>query len=155
MAISRYAAATDALVALAQADATLIAAAVEVVDGPPLQQQYAETSLYVGWSGEEDDATSGSISSAYHDLGPAAKRDETVEVYCTIRSVTGTDDMSGARSSAIAALGALETAVRANVSLGLADVLRFEVSDATVRQVRDSLGVGVDVGFTVTCTSLI
>lgn len=155
MAISRYAAATDAIVALAQADATLTAAAVEVVDGPPRQQGYGATVLYVGWTGEDDNATSGSIESSYHDLGPTAKRDERVEVYCTAQSVRGDDDMSTARSAAVAVYGALETAIRANVSLGLADVLRFEVSDATVRQVRDGEGIGVEVGFTITCISLI
>lgn len=155
MAISRYAAATDAIVALALADATLTAAAVRVVDGPPVQQQYGTTVLYIGWTGEDDNATAGSIESEYHDLGPTAKRDERVEVYCVIQAVRGDDAMTTARSSAVAAYGALETAIRANVSLGLADVLRFEVSDATVRQVRDGEGIGVEVGFTITCISLI
>ena len=155
MAISRYAAASDALVALAAADATLTAAEVQVVDGPPTQQQYGTTVLYIGWTGEDDNATSGSIESSYHDLGPTAKRDERVEVYCTAISVRGDDDMSTARSAAVAVYGALETAIRANVSLGLADVLRFEVSDATVRQVRDGMGIGVEVGFTITCIALI
>lgn len=155
MAISRYAAATDALVALALADSTLTAAKVQIVDGPPGGQQYGETVLYVGWTGEDDNATAGSIESSYHDLGATATRDERVEVYCVIQSVRGDDEMAVARTAAVAAYGALETAIRANVSLGLDDVLRFEVSDATVRQVRDGEGIGVEVGFTITCISLI
>lgn len=155
MAISRYAAAVDALIALAAADATLIALPCVPVDGPPGGQQYNDVTLYVGWSGDEDDDSAGQIESAYHDLGSGARRDEIVSVLCTIRSVRGDDLMATARSSAVTAFGALETAIRANVSLGLADVMRVEVSDAAVRQVRDGLGIGVDVGFTITITSLI
>lgn len=155
MAISRYAAATDAILTTLRANATLSAAAVEIIDGPPVQQAYGTTVLYVGWRGDVDDDTAGDITQAYHDLGPAATRDEIISIYCVVQSVRGDDDMSAARSSAVAALGAIETALRANVSLGLADVLRIELSDSTVRQVRDADGIGVELGFTITVTSLI
>jgi len=155
MAISRYAAATDAIVALARADTTLTTAAVEIVDGPPIQQQYGTTVLYVGWTGDEESDAAGTIQSAYHDLGPAAKRDETCEIRCITRAVRGDDNMSQARADAVAAFGALETALRANVSLGLAEILRFEVSDAAVNQARDSLGLACELDFTITVISLI
>ena len=103
MAISRYAAATDAIVALARADTTLTTAAVEIVDGPPIQQQYGTTVLYVGWTGDEESDAAGTIQSAYHDLGPAAKRDETCEIRCITRAVRGDDNMSQARADAVAA----------------------------------------------------
>ena len=155
MAISRYAAAVDALVSLAQADSTLTAAVVEIVDGPPVQQQYGTTVLYFGWTGDEDSDLAGSIQSSYHDLGPSAMRDETCEVRCIIRAIRGDNDMSAARLSAVTALGALETAIRANVSLGLSDVLRFEVSEATVNQARDGMGLACELDFSITVTSLI
>jgi hypothetical protein len=155
VAISRYAAATDAVLAALRADATLAAAAVEIIDGPPAQQAYGTTVLYVGWRGDVDDDTAGDITQEYHDLGPTATRDEIISIYCTVQSVRGDDDMAAARTSAVAALGAIETALRGNVSLGLANVLRIEVSDSTVRQVRDVEGIGVELGFTITVTSLI
>ncbi len=155
MAISRYAAVVDALVALAQADATLTAAAVEVFDGAPTSQPYGTTLLAFGWTGDYEDETAGTIRQTYHDLGPAAKRDETVEVVCAIQSWRGDDDMAAARTSAVAALGALETALRADVDAGVSDALRVEMSDATVRQARTSEGLFCEIDFTITATSLI
>lgn len=155
MAISRYAAVTDAILSTLRANATLSAAAVEIVDGPPIQQQYGTTCLYLGWRGDPDDDTAGNITQNYHDLGPAATRDEIVDIYGVVQSVRGDDDMAAARTTAVAALGAMETALRGNVSLGLADVLRIEVTDSAVRQVRDADGIGVELAFTITVTSLI
>lgn len=155
MAISRYAAVVDAIVALASADATLAAAGVQVFDGPPLSQPTGTTLLAVGWTGDYEDETAGTIQQGYHDLGPAAKRDEIVTVNCAIQSWKGDDDMSGARTAAIAALGALETALRGDVDAGVADALAVEMSDATVRQARTAEGLFCEVDFTLTATSLI
>ena len=155
MAISRYAAVTDAILTTLRADATLTAAAVEIVDGPPIQQAYGSTVLYVGWSGEADNPTSGTISQQYHDTGTAAKRDEVVEVYCLIQTARGDDDMSTARTDATAALGAIESALRTTPALGLADVIRVEMSDSSVKQIRDGLGLAFEHAFTITTTSLI
>lgn len=155
MAISRYAAVVDALVALAQADGTLSAAGVQVFDGAPLSQPTGTTLLAIGWTGDYDDETAGTIQQAYHDLGAAAKRDEVVTVNCAIQSWKGDDDMSGARSAAVAALGALESALRADVDMGLADALAVEMSDATVRQARTAEGLFCEIDFTITATSLI
>jgi hypothetical protein len=155
MAVSRYAALTDAVLATLRALNATTLAGVEIVDGPPLLNQFPAEAIYVGWSGEPDSDTSGSISQGYHDLGPVATRDETAEVYCTIQAARGDDDMAAARLRAVAILGVMESALRANVSQGLVDVLRIEISDGAVRQVRNADGIGVEIAATVTATSLI
>lgn len=153
MSISRFAAVTDAILATLRAETGL--GNVEVMDGPPTQGQTSDSFLWVGWNGDPDDASAGSIRQNYHDLGPTATRDEVVEVYCTIQVGRGDDEMAQARSDAIACLGVVESALRANVSLGLADLLRVEMSDSSVRQIRDQLGIAVEIDFTVTATALI
>lgn len=153
MTISRYAAVTDAVLALLRADVTL--ASVTILDGPPTQGQSAEAFLWIGWSGDPDDATSGSITQAYHDAGPAATRDETVDINCLVQVSRGDDDMAAARTSAIAILGSVETALRANPTLGLTGLLRVELSASSVRQIRDGLGIAVELVFSLTATSLI
>lgn len=155
MTISRYAAVVDALVALATTDATLVAAGVQPFDGPPLSQPTGTTLLAIGWTGDYEDETAGTIQQGYHDLGPAATRDEIVTVNCVIQTWRGDDDMSQAREDSVAALGALETALRADVDAGVADALALEMSDATVRQARDAEGLYCQIDFTITATSLI
>lgn len=153
MSVTRWAAATDAIVTTLGAAPAL--AGVKVVDGPPTGEETGANTIWVGWSGDPDDPTSGGIQQTYHDTGAAAKRDETAEVNLTLQSASGNDDMSAVRSSAVTLLGAVETVLRGNPSLGLADVLRIELSDGTFRQFRDSEGVGCQITFTLTITSLI
>jgi translation initiation factor IF-1 len=111
--------------------------------------------VYVGWTGDVDNDTAGTVSQQYHDAGVAAKRDETCEVFCTVQSVRGDGDMSAARRDAVLVLGAIESALRGNISLGLEDLIRIEVSNGDVRQVRDAEGIGVEFDITITSTALI
>ena len=155
MAISRYAAVTDAIISTLSALQSTTLANVEIVDGPPLIDQFPPDAIYVGWNGGIDDDSAGNITQSYHDTSPVATRDERVEVYCIFQSARGDDEMAEARTRVVDMLGAAETALRANVGLGLTDLLRVEVSDGAVRQVRNADGIGVEIAVTITATSLI
>lgn len=151
--ITRYAAVTDAVLAALRNAQSL--QGVQIVDGPPGALTLAADFLYIGWTGSEDDELSGNISQAYHDLGPAATRDETVTIECIVQSVRGDDLMDVARSRCVDILGAVETVLRSDPTVGLAGLLRVELSDASVRQVRNADGIGVEISFTLEATSII
>jgi hypothetical protein len=151
--ITRYAAVTDAVLSALRSSQDL--AGVLIVDGPPGSLTLAADFIYVGWTGSEDDELAGNISQAYHDLGPAATRDETVTIECIVQSVRGDDLMDVARLRCVTMLGAVETILRSDPTVGLAGLLRVELSDASVRQVRNADGIGVEISFTLEATSII
>ena len=151
--ITRYAEVTDAVLSALRSSQDL--AGVLIVDGPPGSLTLAADFIYVGWTGSEDDELAGNISQAYHDLGPAATRDETVTIECIVQSVRGDDLMDVARLRCVTMLGAVETILRSDPTVGLAGLLRVELSDASVRQVRNADGIGVEISFTLEATSII
>lgn len=153
MTITRYAAVVDAILATLAAAPDL--AGVLINDGPPTPGFNPYEGVYVGWTGGEDDATAGSISQEYHDTGISAKRDETVSIEYVVQSVRGDDLMSEARSRTVALLGFIESALRANPSLGIDGVLFVEMSAGSVRQVRNEDGIGVEISGSFTATCLI
>jgi hypothetical protein len=153
MAITRYAAVVDAVLAALRADAGLLN--VEVIDGPPLESQSPPVAIYIGWRGDIEDDSAGSISQRFHDTGPAAKRDEMVDVYGVVQVVAGDDDMAAIRLEGARILGVVETALRASFSLGLADVRAIELTDGAVRQVRNGSGIGIEFDFTISASSII
>lgn len=153
MSITRFAAVVDALLTTLQADGAL--AGVDVIDGPAWGAYVSPEAVYIGHSGDDGNDSAGAISSEYHELGTAAKRDETVTVNCAVQVARGDDLLAQARLRAVTLFGAVESALRANISLGLSDVLRIEVTAGDVRQVRNADGCGVEVLFSVQATSLI
>ena len=155
MATSRYSAVVDAILTALRADSTLSSIPAQIVDGPMLTQEYGTTVIYIGWEGDPENDSAGTISQNYHDMGPSATRDETISIFCVVQVFRGDDDMSTARSDAGTALGAIESVLRTTPALGLANVLRCEMSDSAVRQVRSDLGIAVEHAFTITVTSLI
>ena len=155
MAISRWAAAVDALIAALQADATLATVPAEVIDGPPTGQVYRDVAVYVGFRGDEDDPTAGTVQQEWRTVSPDAKRDEVLTIDCIAEAVRGDNNMALARTAATAALGAVESALRADPDLGLADVAWLEVSDSSVQQFRDADGAVCRHLFTVTVKSVI
>ena len=155
MAVSRFAAVADAVMATLYAVADTSLAGVDIVDGPPIVTSYSSDFLFIGWTGDPDNDLSGTIRSSYHDTGPTATRDEVVEISGAVISGRGDDNMAAARLRAVTIFGVMESAFRANYGLGLADVMRVELSDGAVRQVRDGLGLAVEIDFTITVTSLI
>ena len=152
MAVTRADAAVDALVAALGADATLTGL---VIDGPPVTEAVLADAVTVGFGWDPDDDTAIDVEQEYHELGATAKRDERVEIRCAAVSFRGDADMAAARARCVVLLGAVESVLRADPDLGLADVLRCEVSFASFRQSQTAQGAEVIAPFTVTVTSLI
>lgn len=152
MAVTRADAVIDALVAALSADGTL---AGLVWDGPPITGDPLPEVVTVGFAFDESDDSSFEITQSYHDLGPAASRDETVDVRCAVYSSNGDGDMGAARARAVVLLGAVESVLRANPTLGLTEVMRAELSVGTGRQAQTPEGAACIVQFTVTATSII
>lgn len=152
MAVTRAAAVIDALVARLGADPVL---AGLVWDGPPVSGDPLPEVVTVGFAFNDDDYTAASITQELHELGAAAKRDETVDVTCAVMASNGDADMATARTRCITLLGAVESVLRADYSLGLTDVLRVELAVGTLRQAQTQTGAAAIVQFTVTATSLI
>jgi hypothetical protein len=149
--ITRYALATDAIIAALQAASGM----VDVFDGAPTPGFNPYEAVYIGWSGGEDDDTAGTITQEYHDIGVAAKRDETLSIDYVVQTVRGDDDMSTARTRAVEILGIVESTLRATPALGLDGVLFVEVSAGSVRQVRSADGIGVEITGSITVTGII
>jgi len=152
MAVTRADAVVDALVAALSADSTL---AGLVLDGPPVTEAVLDDVVTVGFGWDPEDETSIDFEQEYHELGPAAKRDERVEVRCAAVAFRGDADMAAARARCVVLLGAVESVLRATPSLGLDEVLRTEVAFGSFRQAQTAQGAECVCTFTVTATSLI
>lgn len=153
MAVTRVDAVIDALVATLAAAPAL--AGVVVSDGYPVTDDPLDEVVTVGFAWDPEDDRAAEVEQAYHELGTSARRDETLDVFCAARVLDGSGDMGSARARCVALLGAVESALRADPSLGLADVLRIEVTFGDLRQTQDADGAAALVRFTVTATSLI
>lgn len=153
MAVTRVDAVIDALVTALQADSTLTG--VTVLDGPPVTGDPLFECITVGFSWDEEDDRAAEVQQQYHELGSAARRDETLDIFCAVRVVNGNSSVSTARARAVVLLGAVESVLRATPALGLTDLIRTEVSFADVRQTQTAEGAGALLRFTVTTTSLI
>jgi len=149
--ITRYAVATDAIIAALQATPNM----VDVFDGSPTPGFNPYEAVYIGWSGGEDDDTAGTISQEYHDTGIGAKRDETLSIDFVVQSVRGDDDMSTARTRTVEILGLVESTIRATPALGIDGVVFVDVSAGSVRQVRNADGIGVQISGSITVTAII
>lgn len=152
MATTRADAVIDALVATLSAVPALSGL---VHDGPPVTGDALPEAVTVGFGFDEDDDLAFDIDQSVHELGPMAKRDETVEVRCAAMASNGDGDMAAARARCVALLGAVETALRADYTLGLADAIRVELTVGAGRQAQTQQGAGCLIQFSVTATSLI
>lgn len=153
MAITRVDAVIDALLATLRADPAL--AGVTISDGYPVTDDPLDEVVTVGFSWDPEDDRAAEVEQAYHELGTAARRDETLDVFCAVRVSDGGGDMATARARCVVLLGAVESALRAAPALGLADLLRAEVTVGDYRQAQDADGAAALLRFTVTATSLI
>lgn len=150
MAITRWDAVVDAVIAAVDAATT-----AAVFDAVPVTDEYLPQVVIVGARADDERGLAGTLRQTYHDLGASAKRDETGTIYCSAISQTGDDDIATVRAAAIALVGVVESTLRADFDLGLADVLRIEVALGDVFQGRTAQGVFCEVEFTVEYTALI
>lgn len=152
--ISRYAAVADALVAALQAAPAL--SAVTVTDGLPITEDRLTSLVIVGNSGDPEDDSAGTFDQMYHDLaGTGSTREETVTIPCAVLAQTGDIDVSATRSSAFTILGAVESTLRGNYTLGVDGVLRVEMSGGEVRVSQFADGTAVRLTFSIQATCLI
>ena len=111
MTVPRFGAVIDALVILADATSTQA-----VYDGPV--NVTAATTDYVVIGGTEDpDDEPSSFDQTWNGIGQRGKV-ETGEVTCAVLVGTGDEGVKVSRDRALAILGEIETAVRADPSLG-------------------------------------
>lgn len=147
---SRWAAVTDAVVALLDAQLS-----IPVFDGIPVTSDYIADAVIVGNQPGKDDGAAGLITQDYHEVGGGAKRDETGEIRCAAISQTGDNTLSVVRGNALATVASVEAALRTSVNLGLADLLYVEVKVGEMFQGATTRGVFAECRFTIAYTALI
>lgn len=157
MAISRWAAVHDAVLTKVRASTDPAMSGVEVFDGPPYGDNLPMRAVYVGWTGDPEDDNAGTVRQSVHDAGAgtSARRDEEIVIQCMCEAFSGDDDLVSLRGVAVGILGAVETALRSDFTLGLEYVLRVEMDSADVFQARTPQGSRVAFGFALTATCLI
>ena len=156
MSTSRLDAVIDALVAACQADATLIARGTYVSDGAPVTADAATEVLVIGGSPVDADTAAGDGAQSWRtDGGTSASRDAEESVYCYAAASTGDVDVASTRAAAFAVLAAVEDLLRANYSLGLANVMSVEVSRVSYQLEQYANGTRVVLPFTITVRSVI
>lgn len=119
MAASRVHAAITAIVAALNA-ASAVAALATVYDGPYLTGDVPPVAVHVGYDGDPagDMAATSNWQQTWAGLG-ALRKDEAFDVLCCLIASGGDTDVSTRRAAAVAALNAVEDALRTAVNIGL------------------------------------
>jgi hypothetical protein len=144
---SRIPATIDALVAI-------FAAAlpdVQILDGPP-NVNLASDFVTVGWSPYTD--TAADAQQQFVSLG-TQRREEDFTIACYADSYSGDTGASARRARVFQLVGAAETALRADATLGGVLTLWAEMGDTTLHQEIDDRGLVVGVTFHVHCKTRI
>lgn len=155
MATSAAPGAITALLAILRAEAGL--SAVQVVDGPPTEDQSDADLLAVGWSPEGDLAVE--AAQDFNAAG-ARTRDEDFDIACWLDTWNGDHDFAACRARAYELLAVVENAIRASGASPTAPTLNGAVQWAhltryTLRQSLTEQGAQVSVPFTITCRARI
>lgn len=156
---SRVPAVINYLVTLFTNDATLGAAdpAVAVYDGPVVTDAPEQLILWVGMDDpDSEEAPIGAESeSEWGSLGALA-RNEQITVHCVAEAWTGSTDVATARVSAFNIVAAVETLLRADVSLGGTLPSGWcEVTGMQLRQNNVQQGAVARVAFNINCRARI
>ncbi|MFD7978891.1 hypothetical protein [Streptomyces sp. NPDC059071] len=125
---------------------------VQIIDGPPIEDQSVPDQLIVGWQPGEGEAATLLQEFAY---AGARRRNEEGIVSCWIDCWTGDTDMQLRRRRAFDLLALVENALRASdtspESPTLGGVVQWsQVAAGTLRQAVTDQGARASVGFTVT-----
>lgn len=137
----------DALVAQLQAASAL--SAVRVFDGIEVDGSYPGDAIVVGDDGGEDgDVTAGSGRQSYDTLG-ARSMYEDASLDCYLWAWDGSTDIRSRRIRAFQIFSAVDTAIRADPSLG-STCLYAGISDFSVAYRQTSNGAAVVINFSVT-----
>lgn len=124
---------------------------VPVLDGPVQSKDQLTRFVVVGWNGEyEGDALAGTFAADFANLGPSAGRNEDGQVECTLVDGSGDAPFATLRTRAAEALGYVDSAIRADPSLGLApEVYNAQIAQAQWAQGSAARGSFVKVTFIV------
>jgi hypothetical protein len=144
---SRVPATIDAILSLS----TVALPDVQVLDGPP-NVNLASDFVTIGWSPYTD--TAAESQQQFVSLG-TQRREEEFTVVCYADSYSGDTGPSVRRARVYQIVGAVETALRADVTLGGVLTLWAEMGDSTLHQEIDDRGLVVGVTFHVHCKTRI
>lgn len=156
---SRVPAVIDYLVTTFTAASTLGAATppVAVYDGPVVTDAPAQLILWVGMDDpdSEEAPISAESESEWGSLGALA-RNEQITVHCVAEAWSGPDDVRAMRVAAFGIVAAVETLLRADVSLGGTLPSGWcEVTGMQLRQNNVTQGAVARVAFHINCRARI
>jgi len=157
MATSRVDAVLDALKSTFSAAAGL--SGVTVHDGPALNHENATDLVWVGHSGEQDDSGGPAVRTTqdWVGLGTNNRRDERIDVTCSVLTWYGDQDVALTRARVYTLLEACENAILSNVTLGVGtqgtpgSVRNTFISETELHQFNNAGGARARVVFTVSC----
>lgn len=150
MATSAVPAAIDALLEILRAAPEL--EGVEVIDGPPVDDQSEADQLCVGYQPGEGESASMVQDFAY---AGARRRDEQGVINCWIDTWSGDDEVQPRRQRAFALLAVVEDVLRASDTAREAPTLGgvvqwSQLAAGSLNQVLTDQGMRVGIAFTVT-----
>lgn len=121
---------------------------VEVVDGPRPEAPGPGDLVVLGHNGDPESTAEVTVTQELASLD-GSSRWETGVVPCCVVSQSGDTDLSARRARAFALLAAIETSVRADLTLG-GLVLSAQITSAGARQLQNGAGSAVVVPFEIT-----
>ncbi len=152
MSSSRWPAIVAALLAALAADSNLTG---KVYDGIPVTADDIRDGVFIGVVLDEDNGDAGTFEQDWHELGGLPPRDESGSVRCTVVCQRGDTDLASARGSAFTHLGWVESVVRNNLDLDVADITWVQVKAGSVRQGQTPRGSFCEIEFSVSYTAVI
>jgi hypothetical protein len=122
---------------------------VRIFDGPEIDSSYPGDFIAVGHDGSEDGEVSVSnVTQSFEQLGNL-KQFEDGSVDCWLATWDGGTSLSDRRTRVATLLSAVDTAIRADVSLGGACIYS-SLSNHQMTYIQANNGVAISVTFTIT-----
>lgn len=138
-----------------------LAAALDttVTVGPPMTQDYLPDGLIVAGDTTSEEGMAGEFAQGYRTIGgpkgASAERDDAGTIVCEVWAQSGDDTLVPLLDRAFGLMEDALDALRADVGLGLADVLDLELSAGTVYAGPSEQGAFVRLPFTIRYTAVI
>lgn len=138
----------DGLLAQLQASTTLAGFDLAIFDGLEIDHTYGGDWIAVGIaSSDSDETTAGSATNAWRTLG-AKRMQEQATVDCVLAVIDGDTDPKSKRTRAYEIFNAIDTAIRADVSLGGACLFAGLASHELVYR-QTKVGLGIEINFSI------
>lgn len=139
----------DVLAALQTMFQAAVGSSVPVYDGLPITAEVDRQFVLVGDDGDANsDEPAATTTQTRETRNIVGAYTEAGDVTCAVICQTGDDDLPGLRATSRNLMALLEAAVRTDPTLGGA-VVRAQVTDVTLWQVRNAKGSAVRRVFTV------